>query len=609
MTDSASTASSITPRHESWARCDADETTDVLVAAMALGGVDHLFFTSGSDILVFQEAIAKAQALGNPAPDIVTTMHETIALNAAVGNAMVTGKPAATAVHVDVGTLNYGCALHNAFAAGAPVLMISGSPAKAYPGTMKGARDHPIYWMQERFDQRELARSYSKWIYRLELHDNPGLVVSRGLQLALSSPQAPVFLTVPRDIAMASVDGGAFPTVEQLGVGRPMGPDPEAIDELAGWLLAAERPLIVTGRAGRDPGSVAELVRVAELLGAPVTDNGYQKDRLNFPYSHPLFETGVSVSDADVVVVIDQRIPWVPVGERPIEPEPSDDPTDTPNGHPARAPRDGARVVWIAEDPAITEIPLVELAGDLRITATPRLALRALGDALEDRIDAGARERTNERVQAAKARKQELMLRYEQDAHSVASHKPIDPRWLSYQLGRIVDNEAIFLEEALSNAPSVRRYVATDRPGSYFAQVGSGGGWGSGAAIGAKLAAPERDVILASGDGFYTFGLPTIALWTAIQYKLPYLAVVYVNARYSTGTTQVEKFYGPNAYAAASGFAGGRFDPPPDFAAEARATGAHGETVDEPEEVEGALSRALAATRDGQPAVVAVRIP
>jgi acetolactate synthase-1/2/3 large subunit len=608
MTETPTVAREAAPREEGWTHCAGDEVADVLVAAMALGGIDHLFFTSGSDILFFQEAVAKAQATGRPTPDIVTTMHETIALNAALGNTMVSGRPAATAVHVDVGTLNYGCALHTAFAGSYPVFMVSGSPAKGYPGTRKGARDHPIYWIQERFDQRELARSYTKWIYRLELQDNPGLVVSRGLQLALSPPQAPVFLTVPREVAMSPVGGGSFPRVEQLGIVCPSGPDPDAIDELAGWLLAARRPVIITGRGGRDPSSVAELVRVAELVGASVTDNGF-RDRMNFPSTHPLLETGPAPCEADVVLVIDRKVPWVPRGERPDEGALPDDRSDLDLADPARAPREGCRIAWIAEDPAITELPLLELAGDLRIASAPRLALRALGDALEDRIDAGGRERAAERIRVAKARKDELRARYEQDAHAASSRKPIDPRWLSYQLGRIVGKEAIFLDEALSNARFVRRYVDTDRPASFFAQGGSGGGWGSGAAIGAKLAEPERDVILASGDGFYAFGLPTIALWTAVNHGLPYMAVVYVNARYTTGTSQVVDFYGDDGYAAAAGFPGGRFDPPPDFAAEARAAGAHGESVDDPQDVEAALVRALAATRDGQPAVVAVRIP
>jgi acetolactate synthase-1/2/3 large subunit len=352
---------------------------------------------------------------------------------------------------------------------------------------------------------------------------------------------------------------------------------------------------------------VAELVRVAELVGASVTDNGF-RERMNFPNTHPLSETGITPSQADVVLVVDRRVPWMPAGERPDGGSLPDDATELELEHPARAPRDGCRVAWIAEDPAVTEYPLMELVGDMRIAAAPRLALRALAEALDDRIDAAGRERAAERLGLAKARKEEFSSRYEQAAHAVAGNNPVDPRWLSYQLGRVVDREAIFLDEALSNGPHVLRYLDRDRENSYFAQGGTGGGWCSGAAIGAKLAEPERDVIFASGDGFYNFGLPTISLWTAVKYGLPYLAVVFINGLYTTGTKQVVKFYGADGHAAAADFPGGRFDPPPDFAAEARAAGAHGEYVDNPAEVEGALKRGLAATRDGQPAVVAVRV-
>ena len=107
----------------------------------------------------------------------------------------------------------------------------------------------------------------------------------------------------------------------------------------------------------------------------------------------------------------------------------------------------------------------------------------------------------------------------------------------------MVDDEAILLDEALSNSALVRRYYRGNRPGSYFAQGSSGGGWGSGAALGAKLAEPERDVVTVAGDGFYGFGVPAAALWSAVHYGAPYLAVVFVNARFSTGTDRLAQYY------------------------------------------------------------------
>lgn len=91
-----------------WTETGAEEWSDAIVAAMKLGGVDNLFFVSGSELTFYQEATAKAHAKGWPAPRLVTMTHEHVALNAALGNAMVRNQPAATAVHVDVGTLHYG---------------------------------------------------------------------------------------------------------------------------------------------------------------------------------------------------------------------------------------------------------------------------------------------------------------------------------------------------------------------------------------------------------------------------------------------------------------------------------------------------------------------
>lgn len=574
-------------REAAWAEVAAEEVSDALVAAMALGGVDYLFFTSGSDIMFWQEAAAKAAALDRPSPKLVNVLHENVTLNAALGHAMVSGRAQATAVHVELGTLSYGGAIHTANRGWYPVLMTAGAAPRAYPGSVRGARDHVVYWLQEVRDQGEIVRQYTKWDYRLESLDNHGLVISRALQMALAEPTGPVYLSVPREVAMQPISGARFPTVWQLGVPKPPAANPDGVRQLARWLVDADNPMIVTCRVGRNPAAVPALVRLAELLALPVQDGPQWCDRLNFPFAHPLHRTTPPLNEADVVLVLDAQIPWV---------------------HGPSGPAADAKVAFVDADPVVAQIPTMEFTADLRLQADAATALDQLYEAAAALLTPADRGRIADRLERAKRLKQERHEAAERAALQGTGGEVITPEWLCYQLAQVVDREAILLDDALSSSWRLQSYYRGDRPGSLFRSGGSAGGWGIGAALGARLAAPDRDVILAVGDGYYMFGVPFAALWSAAAYRAPFLAVVFENRSYSTGTLQVEDFY-PGGYAARAGFPGGYFDPAPDFAKEAEAVGCYGENVDDPAEVGPALRRGLEMTRRGTPAVVSVRLP
>lgn len=164
-----------------WQTYPAEEVTDALVTAMALGGVEYLFFSSGSDLIPFQEAIAKAQELGRPAPRLVTMLHEIVNLNAAMGYTMTSGRPAVSAVHVDAGTLNCGAGLHTVWRGNYPVVLMAGAAPTSLPGAMRGSREGFHYWYQELPDQGSIVRQFAKWVQELDAHDNPGLMMSRAL--------------------------------------------------------------------------------------------------------------------------------------------------------------------------------------------------------------------------------------------------------------------------------------------------------------------------------------------------------------------------------------------------------------------------------------------
>ncbi|HZR98647.1 MAG TPA: thiamine pyrophosphate-requiring protein [Chloroflexota bacterium] len=568
-----------------WTEVPAEEYSDAVVAAMALGGIDYLFFTSGSEIMFYQEALAKAKALGRPGPRMVTMTHEHPNLCAAIGYSMYTGKPAATAVHVDVGTQHYGGAIHTASRGNVPVLITAGAPPTAYAGSMRGARDGPQFVQQQTWDQNGIVRQYMKWDHRLEYQDNPGLIVSRALQVALSEPQGPAYLSLPREVAMLPLDGARFPTAAQLGISRRMGPDLDAVREAADILLRANNPVVVVSRSGRNPATLPALVRLCELLGMGVAE-GIWRTYQSFPYDHPLYQNQISLADADAVLVLESDVPWMPG---------------------ARAPRPEATVIAIDVEPTERRIPVLDLTADLRIPSDSLLAIEALEAEIQGRLTAADRQRAADRTarwaDASRTRRAEA----ERAAQAVATRTPIDPAWLSYQIGQALDDNCVVVNDTTGASP-VFEHIRLAGPRAAITNPGSSGGFGPGAALGVKLAAPERDVVVVTGDGFYTFAVPTPAIWAAVQQRAPFMTVIYQNRSWGTGTRSTQELY-PGGYAAKGGFEGGYFDPPIDFAREAEAAGAYGENVRDPAEVGPALRRGLQQIRNGTPAVIAVWLP
>ena len=570
-----------------WNEYGAEEWSDAIVAAMKLGGIEHLYFVSGTEVTFYQEAIAKAQSLGRPAPRLVTMTHESVALHAALGSAMVSGQPSAAAGHVDVGTLHYGAAIHAAWRGNYPVLLTAGSGPRAFPGSMRGARDHYIQWLQEPRDQGEIVRQYTKADHRLEYQDNPGFIVSRLLQLVMSEPKGPAFLAIPREMAMLPCPGKArFPTRDQLGLAQGTYPDPEHAKSIARWLVKARNPLVLGERIGKDPRAVDELVRLAELLALPVSEPG-NPQVLNFPSTHPLFGTGPKSKDADVCLVLESIMPWYPGSETP--------PAD-------------AKIAWVSIDPVQSRFKTMEFRADLWIPATAANVIRAVHDAATGMLDKSDLSRIADRRKRLEDRKKEMEARAEAEAAEAGKKTGATGCWVAYELGKLLEPDAILLNDALSSGRFVQNYARRIRAGTCFKSGSSAGGWGVGFAFGAKMVAPMQDVVLASGDGFFQFGTPSAALWAASHHKAPFLTVVFVNAAYSTGTSELRRYY-PDGYAAQLNCLGGTFDPPPDFGRLAESAGGYGESVSDTAEVGPALKRGLAEVRKGNPAVIAVRIP
>lgn len=558
---------------------------DAIVEAMVRGGVECLFFNSGTELVFFQEAIAKARAAGRRTLRLVTMIHETPSLNAALGYAAASGKPAATAAHVDVGTQHYASAVHSAMRSGLPVLITAGAPPVGMPGTRRGARDAAHFWLQDMYDQNGIVRQYMKWDHRLELQDNPGLVVSRALQVACAPPAGPVYISFPREAALASLADGSFPDLGQLCIPRPPAPPPDAIPEIARRLVEAKNPIVLVSGSGRDPASVAPLVELCELLGLPVADAG-TRGYHSFPMNHALYQGTMDIRQCDFVLALETDVPWLPG---------------------ANDPPANAYVAVVDLDPVKLQIPTYEFRASVRLTSDALSFLQALLPAVrplvakadrsgfEDRAKRWS-EASRKRVEAARA-----------EALAASKKTPIDPAWLAFCVSELFDDNCVHVDDTLQHNP-LYRYLNHGGANRYWRNPGSAGGWGAGFALGVKLALPERDVIFTSGDGFYTYGSPAAAIWAARHHQAPFLSIVWQNRTYSTGTRSAQMIF-PDGHAVKSGMEGGYFDPPMDLAKEAEAAGAYGENVRDPAEVMPALKRGLAKVREGVPAVIAVWLP
>ena len=445
----------------------AEQGAEALLASMKLNGIDRIWFTSGTELAFFQEVPVKHQALGRPTPKIMTMTHENAALSAACGETMITGRPSATAAHVECGMINAGGAIHNADRGHYPVLMMSGYPPSAESGSVPGARDAGIQWYQQIRDQGELVRQYMRWDHKLAGYDNPGTVVSRAVQVMLSEPQGPAYLAIPREVAMQHMDGASFPLSNQLPPTSLPVADPALLKQAAQWLLEAERPVICASRVGRDPSAVGPLVELAELLGANVLADGY---RLNMPSDHPLAMAGGFGSgppqDADCLLVLDMLVPWAPTAYKP-----------GPN----------VRIITLAIDPIHRMTTIYEFPMDLAISGDAGRSIPLLLEQLRSSMTADQQRRCEARSARLSEEGRARLRSAREAAEAERSKGHVTASWLSHQVGQTLDPDTIIVSELVNTSGFNRT-----RPGTQFNAGGSSLGWAAPAAIGVKVAAPDR---------------------------------------------------------------------------------------------------------------------
>ena len=563
-------------------------SSDLLQGLVDLG-IEYLFCNLGTDHAPLIEEMAHWREQGRAFPKLILCPHENTAVHMAGGYAVATGRGQAVLVHVDAGTANAAMGLHNLCRTRIPVLLIAGRAPMTTFDDVTGGRDTYVHFIQEPFDQASVVRPYVKWEYNLAWPSMAHEVVSRAGAVMQSDPTGPVYLTLPREVLAAPVDAasvGAYGHQNHLPV-RAQGADPSAVRAIAEQLMRSDNPMLVTAYAGRNREAPALIEKLAVLCGMRVCEFNtiYMNIRRDSPYFAG-YNPAAFTEQADFGLMVDVDVPWIPKTTRV-----------NPNAYWAQLDVDAIK----------RDIPMWGFPLNARIEGDSVRLIAQLIEIIENSATPEFKTKAAARGLALKTAHQQNKQRAASLAQSRGDVNAINPHYLCAVMGQQIDLHDVVLNEAIRNTMAVFEQIPREVPGSLMGLSGGGLGFSAGTALGIKLAQAKNRVIHFVGDGSFYFSNPSSVYAVANQYDLPILTVLLDNGGWSAVKESTLRMYpqgeakSTNQFASDLGYA-------TDFAAIAEAAGAHGERLTDPEQVEAAIERCLAALDAGRSALLHVRI-
>ena len=462
-------------------------------------GVEILFGNPGTTELPLMDALAVEKELR-----YVLGLQEATVIGMADGYAQASGKLAVVNLHVTPGLGNAMGMLYDAQKAGSPILVTAGQHDQDFNTT------EPILWA----DLPPIARPLVKWSAEVHrLADLPRLV-HRAAKTALAPPTGPVFLSLPGDILKAEGDVDLLAPTRLAALMRG---DPAAVQQAAAILAQAKRPLIVAGDAVARSKAHAELIELAELVGAPVYSE-LVPSTASFPASHLLFRGAMTRMQGPIRKILEQYDVLFSVGgdlftlslPSDIEPIPH-----------------GLTLIHLDTDPwelGKNYPPQVAILGD------PKTTLPDITASLRERMSSGARGAARERLDAAKAATLAEREALKARARELAKQTPVQPLSLLNAIGETLPKDAVVIDETISSGAGIRSLIRSEDPQSFYGLRGGGIGWGLPAALGVKLALPQRPVVALVGDGSAMYTCQ--ALWTAAHDRIAAVFVIFNNSSY-----------------------------------------------------------------------------
>ena len=512
-------------------------------------GVDRIFGLQGGHIQPIWDHVAR---LGIR---IIDVRHEGAAVHMAHAHAELTGELGVAMVTAGPGVTNTVTGMANAALARIPVLLIGGCTSRPQ-ANMGPLQDIPHV---------DILRPICRQARTLRVADQVIREFDEAAARAMGDlgEPGPVYLEIPTDILRMTVPPQLV--LDDWMRPRPVRrfqPDPAAIAEAVDVLWTAKRPLVVTGRGSRE--ASAELVRLLDACGAVYLDT--QESRGLVPAEHPSVVGAMraaAMTEADTVLVIGRKLDY-----------------QLGYGSPAVFPN--ARFVRLAD----TAGELIDnRRGDPELLATPSLALAAIVQA------AGNRRPSSDKQWAAGLRRRHLeRMSGGSKPATVGGDGKIHPGAIFDAIKKVADKDFI----AIADGGDLLSFARIGLEARTYMDAGAFGCLGVGVpfAIAAALAYPGRQVISVNGDG--AFGINAMEIDTAVRHGAKAVFIVSNNAAWNIERFDQEMNYGGRVVGTVLRHS--------DYAAMARALGAHGERVERHEDLTGALRRAL----DNAPALIDV---
>lgn len=519
---------------------------ELVVKVLAREGVGHLFTLCGGHILPIYDACLKEGIR------VIDVRHEQAAAHAADAYARLTRRLGVAAVVPGPGVTDAVTGVANAFAARSPMLLIGGASPLALKGM--GA-------LQE-MEQVALLRPITKGAWAVPETRLIPEYLARAIRTARSGRPGPVFVEVPVDLLMGTVDGDSAPLADSSPEARSS-PAAADVDHAATLLARAERPALVAGTGVYWDEAARALAAFAECAGVPVFMNGMGRGCL--PSDHPLafqLARGTALREADLVVVLGTPLDFRLGYGRP----------------PAVAETAGLVMVDADASEFGKNRPV-----DVGIAADIRLTLEALRAALPGGL-AARREAWRHRL-----RQKEDAEQSRQTVLAASDQTPISHYRLAAELAAVIDDRTCLIGDGGDVVTCASKIVPLSRPAQWM-DPGPLGVLGVGPpfALAAKLLHPDWRVLLLSGDG--AFGLNGMELETAVRFELPLVCVVGNDGGWGMIRTIQEAFYGRERLVGTS-------LPLTRYDRVVEALGGIGETIEEPGRLRPALERALASGR------------